>query len=349
MIIGVTGYGGTGASAYIDLIKEFEGVQSYDSAIEFQTIQETDGISDLKYNLVQSGHRLSTNAAIRRFLNNLDNPRINKLMQYSNGKYKELAREYAANLTQIAWIGRSNYDPIDLRPPYDRLSTRKFTKIINATLSRINEKWAWPPLRERYFSFLDEEEFNKYTGEFINGFFEACGFDTTKPILVEQIFNTRNPLEGAEYFDKIRSLVVERDPRDVFILTNYNLRRLSGYMPHDGNVETFVRYYRSLHSSKVIDPRVWYVQYEDLIFQYEETCTRLSEWLGIAQIKKGDYFKPEHSFNNAQMYLRHPDLKDKIKYIEDNLTDYLYDFDSVPSNLGYEPVIGDPFHIQKTK
>lgn len=347
MIIGVTGYGATGASAYIDLIKEYYAVQSFDAAVEFQVIQETDGISDLKYHLVLNGHRLRSNAAICRFEKNLKNPRICNLVKYSNGLYKKLAIEYIHNLTQLSWNGRSSFDPIDFRPKIDRLKTRKLVRVINGILSRLNDNWGVPPLQKRYLSFLTEKEFCNCTREFLNKFFRACGFDMNKPILVEQIFNTRNPLEGTEYFEDFRSLVVERDPRDVFILTNYVLRRHCGFMPHDGDVNKFVRYYKLAHGNRIDHPNVKYVQYEDLIFDYENVCNTIGNWLGLAHEFPKKYFKPEHSYSNTQIYLSHPECSEQIKYIEENLAEYLYPFEQVKSSLTFEPIKGKPFNIEK--
>ena len=340
MIIGVTGYGATGASAYIDLIKEFEEIQSFGAAVEFQVIQETDGISDLKYHLVTNGHRLRTNAAITRYIRNLDNPRVSNIVKYSNKKYKKLALEYINELIQLSWVGRSSFDPIDFRPRIDRLATRKIIRLVNGVLNRINGKWGIPPFKRRYLAFLTEEEFEECTKRFLNRLFESCGFDLCKPILVEQIFNTKNPLEGTEYFGDFRSIVVERDPRDVFVLSNYILRRHCRFMPHDGNVENFVQYYKLSHAGRVENPYVKYFQYEDLIFNYNEVCDQMEKWLGI---------RHEHSFSNTQVYLSYPELSDKIKYIEENLSEYLYPFDSMKSNLTFEAVKGKPFGFEGKK
>ena len=349
MIIGVTGYGATGASAYVDLIKEFENIQSFGAAVEFQVIQETDGISDLKYHLVTNGHRLRTNAAINRFIKNLNNPRACNIVKYSNKEYSKLALEYIGKLIQLSWVGRSSFDPIDFRPRIDRLTTRKIIRVANGILTRINDTWGIPPFRKRYLASLSEEEFCKCTTCFLNKLFVACGFDLNKPILVEQIFNTKNPLEGTEYFDDFRSLVVERDPRDVFIISNYILRRHCGFMPHDGNVENFVRYYKLSHGNRVDHSYVKYVQYEDLIFKYTDVCNQMEKWLGISHIHKKECFVPEHSFSNTQLYLLYPELADKIKYIEENLTEYLYPFDIAKSHLTFEPIKGKPFGFEGKK
>lgn len=350
MIIGVTGYGCTGASACIDLLKEYEKVKSYNSGFEFQLLQQPDGIVDLKYQLVRSKRRLSTNAAIKRFKKNLKNSRIGNIMKNTKDAYLKLSQEYIDSLISVSWVGNSLYDPIDLQRKLDRYMFRRLNRLANQVLGRINQDWHWPPKEERYFSFMDEESFDRITRDYITKILHASGIDDTDDsyIIMEQLFNTTNPLEGAEYFDNARSIVVDRDPRDVFLLTNIMmLKRLSGYMPCRADVEAFVRYYRALHTGRIEDPRILYVQYEDLIYDYENCTKRISEFLdGAAQIKKGQYFKPEYSINNTMLYQQYPQYKEQFAYIEKELSDLIYPFEEKKDSITFTPRKTKPFHSQ---
>ena len=350
MIIGITGYGGTGASAYIDLLKEYSDVQSYASAMEFQLLQQPDGILDLYFNLVSSRRRLSSNTAITRFKRNMSNPRNLHILKSTNGKASRLTDEYINELIQVSWRGYSLYDPNDIRAKGDNAQLQTFNRIIRKILSKVNRNWHWPIHRDRFFSILDEGAFVEKTHDYLTDILTASGFDMNKPILLEQVFNTSNPADGMVFFDDPYSIVVDRDPRDVFILTNFVLKRLSGYMPHGGNVKDFVKYFRALHTEQSRDPRVRYVRYEDLIYHYEETASQLCQWLGLQHVKKGEFFKPEYSINNTQMYLKYPDQAESIAYIEREMADLLYPFDEAKESITFTPVETNFFHIQpKTK
>lgn len=348
MIIGVTGYGATGASAYVDLIKEFDTVQSFRASFEFQLLQQPDGIVDLHYNLVKAGRRLSANSAIKRFRSNLKNPRAFYITKETRGAYKKLSESYIDRLTQVRWVGRSNYDPVDLRARVDRLAVRNFNHLINKVVSRINPNLSWPAAKERYFSHLSEEEFVTATSEYLDDILTACGFDTAKPILLEQLFNTKNPTEGAEYFGgDVRSIVVDRDPRDVYYLTNFFYSRLCRFMPNGGNVEDFVKYYRALHTEQKDDPRVLHVKYEDIIYRYEDTIRQMKSFLGgLEHTRKGECFKPEFSINNTMLYKKHTGHEEEYRYIERELAEYLYPFEEAKEHLTFTPVETKPFDRQ---
>lgn len=337
MIIGVTGYGATGASAYIDLLMEFEGVQAFTSSVEFQLLQQPDGICDLKYYLTHAGRRLSSSCMLKRYKKNILNSRSYVINGFSSGKYKHLTSEYFDQLVQIKWKGKSAFDPTDFRPFYDTFSLRMLNRVINKVLKTINSKYAWPPAKDRYFSYLEEEEFDKITSKYLNALLEACGFSHSSPIILEQIFNTTHPTEGMEYFADARSIIVDRDPRDAYIISNVTARGLCGFMPNSGKVEDFVAYYRSLHKPRSMDPRVMYVQFEDLLFDYEKTIDKVADFVGLNHVKKGEFFKPECSINNTQQYLNYPELQSDIKYIEEHLADMLYPFEDKKANITYVP------------
>ena len=334
MIIGVTGYGATGASAYIDLIKEFESVQSYESSMEFQLLQETDGILDLKYNIVDMHRRVNINSVLVRYKNNIHNQRNRKMQIFTRGQYENLAVNYFNSLTDVTWKGTSSYDPQDVRPYYDKGALRYFNAGIRRILRAVKSKKIWPPKKDRNYSSLDEQEFNCVTAQFLQEVFKASGFDLEKPILVEQIFNTSNPLIGMEFFDDARAIIVDRDPRDVYALANYYYPQICSFMPNDRDVEKFIKYYRSIHSKRINDPRVKYVRYEDLVYRYDDTTEEISTWLGLEHVNKGTFFKPEYSINNTQVYLKY-NIPEAVKKIEEGLPDMLFDFDKASRDIRF--------------
>lgn len=336
MVIGVTGYGATGASACIDLIKEYEGIQSYISSFEFQLLQQVDGILDLQYSLFDTGNRLHSNSSLKRFYSNVYHPRAYRINKATNGKYVELTKKYINNITDITWNGFSLYDSIDCYGSYYRLSTRSMNHALNKVLHQINKKLRWPPKSERYFSSLTPEQFNNATREYIHEILLASGFDPEQPILLEQLFNVKDPLKGCNFFDDVRSIIVDRDPRDLYYISNFLYRDFSEFMPNSGNVEVFVKYYKSIHYPRIEDPRVLYIHFEDLIYDYDACNERIRSFLGgFSHEKKGHFFKPECSINNTQFFKDHSELAADFQYIEKNLRDYLYPFEAKENNLPF--------------
>lgn len=358
MVIGITGYGATGASAYVDLLREFDNVQSFDSHAEFQLLQQPDGIRDLRFNLVESRRRISINCAIHRFIKQYKFKRNNtSYNKVTKGKYTQLSEKYINSLIQMTWKGKSIYDPQDILKPIEKDSLAKVNNFIRRIIHIFDKCAPWPPMIPRYYSYISTEDFIAKTKTYLSDFFQACEFDLNNPIMLEQLFCLENPLEGSEYFDtETKSIIVDRDPRDVFLLTNGYLADNCSFMPNTGNVEDFVKYYKGLHSTFCEDPNVLYVNFEDLIYNYHSTVCRMEQFLGIKHVHPKSNFKPEWSINNTQVYKNYPQYEKEIKYIEEQLHDYLYPYESqeidfVPEEIGlFDNTPGDAVQqIKKRK
>ena len=111
MIIGIAGYGYSGASAYIDVLKEFDGMQSLANNNEFPIFQQTDGVFDLRHALVEEPRRLNVSSAVVRFTRNTQDTRSNKLEKLSGGRYSKLSKAYIESLTDVSWKGPSTAHP----------------------------------------------------------------------------------------------------------------------------------------------------------------------------------------------------------------------------------------------
>ena len=185
MIIGISGFGYTGASAYIDVLKEFEIIQSLPLNCEFQILQQPDGLLDLKHAIVEGG-RLSSNAAIKRFLRIIDSNSSFMLSKYSGGKYKTLCENFTESLICTKWIGKSAYDPDDLRNLFDRTSLRKTNRIITKIGQFIIPHFYWPCGGVRYYSFMEEKEFDIKAKKLLTELIASFGFDIDKHFYLQK-------------------------------------------------------------------------------------------------------------------------------------------------------------------
>ncbi|MCQ2381251.1 MAG: hypothetical protein MJ032_02770 [Acidaminococcaceae bacterium] len=346
MILTVTGYGSTGASAYVDLLKEFSGVQYFDT--EFSALVVVDGLLDLR-EAICSGSRLKVQTALLRFKNNIYNKRMKGINDATGNKYFQLTEEYFYKVANVVWNGSCVDDPVDLMPWYKKKNYKLFREIYKVFLPLLGKNKKTAFLQPRYFSTLQDVEFDLVTKQYLQDVFVAAKFDLQNPILLEQVFDLAKPLQGMSFFaNKVCSFVVDRDPRDVYLLTNVIFPELNKYMPCDKNVKNFVAYYRSVHKQKVNDSRVKYVHYEDLIYDYKNSVNQVVDWLPALQhIAKGKYFKPEYSVNNTQLWKQYPQYNEDIAYIERELKDMLYDFDGKMNNLNFKHVIVQPFENQQ--
>ena len=151
------------------------------------------------------------------------------------------------------------------------------------------------------------------------------------------LLSATNPGQGMEFFPDIKVIIIVRDPRDTYIRTQESIFRDS-FIPRN-SVENFCVYYRTVMSKTVADSRVLVVQYEDLIYKYNETKKRIKDYLGYNKDPAHEfrYFNPDVSVNYTNLAKKYPQYKDDIRYIEEQLGEYLYDYkDYVPLNIDTE-------------
>lgn len=325
MVISTCGYGYTGASAVLDFLRGYDSIQILES-VEFQMLHQADGILDLKYYLVESRERIACNAAIKRFKRLQKSGvlacRLRKLM---GNRLDELTDEYLSNLIQVAWKGRSNYDPDDVcaRSKYGII--RFAHRAANYIFRKCKIKFSFPRYKERYFSIMTEERFDALTKDYLAKLMEALKVDMTKDLALDMLFSATNPRKGTEFFDEAKTIIVDRDPRDIFIVSQRSDEQYT-FMPWD-TAENFINYYRILRENTVITEDVLIVRYEDLIYDYWNTTQKIMDYLGYSERPNNEfkYFNPDVSvkytnLKNLGLYFS------QIKSIEDKLPDYLYDF-----------------------
>ncbi len=325
MIISTCGYGYTGASAVLDFLRGYDSVQILES-VEFQMLHQADGLSDLKYYLVESRERIACNAAIKRF------KRLQKtgvlaarLRKHMGTRFDELTDEYIQNIIQVTWVGRSNYDPEDVSNQSKYRIVRFTHRAMNYACRRLKIKRQFPRYKTRYFSIMTEERFDALTKEYIEKLMSELKIDMTKDVALDMLFSATNPRKGTEFFDEAKTIIVDRDPRDIFIVSQRSDEQYT-FMPWDTS-ENFVNYYRILRENTVMSDNVLVVRYEDLIYDYWNTTKRIMDYLGYTE-------RPNHEFKyfNPDISVKYTNLKDneryasQIAYIEQQLPDYLYDF-----------------------
>ena len=83
------------------------------------------------------------------------------------------------------------------------------------------------------------------------------------------------------------------------------------------------------------------IQFEDLIYRYDEMVSKIEEFIGLSAKDHEFPFRgmnPKRSVYNTWLFKNYP-YTDEIKYIEENLNEYIYDFEAVAQNSiqGIEP------------
>lgn len=332
MIIGVCGYGATGSSAVVGLLKEFSGLQVYGDA-EFKYSYKVDGLQDLEYHLVkQHSRHVSGDMAIKRFLDSVNyayTPFVKKSVP--KNAFIELSRKYVDSLIQAKWKGIESADyEVGFLPK--SICNLAFKKFIFPNYERIFKKpyEAWP-VRDLYLSIRPGDFYEK-TRNYTRNLLLAMGADLSKSIVLDQPFEGNAPQNSFPFFDNPKAIVVDRDPRDLFLVSKYAVRAKgeARFMPRT-EVKKFVEYYKQLriHQKRVDSENIIFIRFEDLIYNYEDTVQRIATFLhlGTHSMPK-KYFKPEISISNTQLHNKYTECKDEVEYIEKELSEYLFPYEN---------------------
>jgi len=330
-IISCASYYGTGSSAITDLVTEFENVYSL-TEFEFRFLQDPDGISDLEFNLVENHNRHNSGHALKRYKKVIDfnsgTRFARKYETFFDNKWKSISYKYLENLTDFSFPGWWSYDLLDkgVRYYYRKLF---INKILKMTIWRKNERVLNVlPKEITYCSKPSEEKFLQCTREYINELFTVANKENKPNIMVDQIVPPSNLNRFIRYFDDIKVFVVDRDPRDLYVLEKYIWK--CRIIPTN-NVETFCKwfeYVRAHRKTDKWDDKVMFVQFEDLIYKYENTVKNIAEFLDFSpeeHAKKETIFKPEVSIKNTRLWENFPNVESDIEYIENELREYLYE------------------------
>ena len=333
MIIGACGFGGTGSSAVKDLLKEFNDIQVLDRA-ESMFAFKVDGMQDLEYHLVkQYSRELSGDVAIKRFLDAsryADVPCVKKLY-LDPTKYKNDTIKFINSITQATYYGLENFDyeNTSWMNSFVKLFFKKFIIKYYEQLFRKNYEF-WPMRKIRIS--VNPDNFYENARDYMNKIIENAGGDFSKIIVLDQPFEGNNPTQSFPFFEDPYAIVIDRDPRDLYIASSYQWPD-GMFMPRK-NPENFVQYYRRQRECIKYDEdneRVLRVNLEQMIFEYDKTLDLIVKFLGLKKenhTSKQKYFNPERSIKGTQLYKKILGHDDEIKYIENELKDFLFDFEA---------------------
>lgn len=331
MIIGACGFGATGSSVLTDLLKEYEGIQVYDNC-EFVLPYRVDGLQDLEYHLVKQYSKCSSgDYAIKRFLEMAKcykTPFINKPCK--GKKYYELSKNYINKIEQLNYTGIETADILTgniIRNIFAFFSKKIGMKYLEKILHKKIFLW---PARNIHFS-IKPESFYDETKKYIDNILIEMGANLEKPICLDQPFEGNNPEQSLKFFNDPYAIIIDRDPRDLYLEYKYTNSVDAKFFPHS-NVEDFILYYKKLRADKFIESdRIIKINFEEFIYEYDKSIEKLEKFLHLGtHARKKENFKPERSANNTQLIKKHPNDEGDIKKIEKELSEFLFPFENYP-------------------
>lgn len=333
MFIGVCGYGSTGSSSVSDYLKEFGEICVLDK-LEFTLAFQMDGLVDLEHHLMHPHSRIGDSVlAMDRFKAMI---KRNKYLSVKSGipvkQLDRMAGVFLESVTQVSWLGR----PYTAKGFWNKVVGDKlfYLRIRPFLETKLGISYKWWPLVPIPLS-IAPGNFHEAARAFVATILEKMGADFSKNVAMDQPFDAVNPLVCFPFFPNPVAIIVDRDPRDVYVFGKTKLREMRNnrFMPVD-DVRDFVKYYRILRCNRpalLQDDRVLHVRFEDMVYDYEAATRRIREFLHLGNNPNPkSIFDPALSIANTQVFKRFPQFADDVGVIERELPEFLFDFSRFP-------------------
>ena len=319
---------GTGSSAVTDFFSEFDNIVSLNDS-EYRLAWDPDGISDLEFNIVQNNIRTNMPYAIDRFI--AFTKMLGSLRWYRifGDGFQRATKQYLSDITELkahSYWHRNRIDKGRLFYAMDRgysFFRKKLTGGKEGSRSLLAGR------KIAYFSAVSEEEFLEATRRYMDTLFGGVS-KGAQILMVDQLVPPTQTGRIVRYFNDIKAIVVDRDPRDVFL---FDKTRWKSHKIPTETAEDYVKWFlitRKYSSPENEDKsRILRIRFEDMIYHYEETAKKLMDFVGVEEknhVRRRTRFNPDISIKNTQMQYRVKGYEKEIRYIEEHLKDYLYPF-----------------------
>ena len=327
-------YYGTGSSAVTDFVSEFDNVFDFTNE-EFRFIQDPDGISDLEFNLVECFNRHNSGHSLKRFKRLVDfycgTVFGKKYTGFFGDNWIKLSYRYIDELTDFKYPGWWDYDLYDRGLIY-YYAKKTPNKVLKKTIWKNEPEKVLNSMKKEvtYCSHPTEEKFLQATRRYIFDLFASVTPPDKEIIMVDQLLPPMNIERYLRYFNNnIQVVVVDRDPRDIFVLDKYVWK--DGILPDEPDIFCkWFEYTRSHRKSEnLYTNQIHFIRFEDLVYNYKATANELADWLGLEKekhVQAKQVFRPEVSIKNTQVWKQYPESEEAVKYIEEHLDEYLYRF-----------------------
>lgn len=327
-VLDLSGYGFSGKHAYSDLIREFSGYHVEHFTFEFNLLRMPGGILDLESAVTGSWSFVRADGAMRRFKRVVDrfahkasirNPKSWFLAAGWNwnahygGAFSKLSEAYINSLIEDSWTTDWPFALADMGP-------------IELFVRRLANKVGLRSAADVRLYLVRPERFVEATREYLHTLLTSNADSATRVLVLHNGFEPYHPENCFRFFRNAKSIVIDRDARDIFAQHSRTPHR-----PMQSSVDTFIKRFRA-HRELSAAPasratgvlRVWF---EDLVLNYEQTVSRVLEHLGeddAVHVRKGMYFRPEISKKNIGIWREHPRQRE-IARIASELSTYCRD------------------------
>ncbi len=318
--VDLSGYLFSGKSAVSNLLQEIKGFYSPDVEEDFELIRIQGGLADLEEALVKRWSLVRTDAAIRRFKKTIDiigrNPvGMERLYRFGWG----YGRRYPGFQKEAdAMINKMVIQTVRQEWPFPLIDSEK--SALEVFLSKIRRKILrsfvlWPRVD---FYWADGSDFYQHVQTFMDNIFAASVDSGVNNIVINNALEPYCPQNYFRFFRSIKSIVVDRDPRDCYITAlqyaenNKKFKNIFTDMTCAHDIDAFIKRIKLQRANTCREKHsnILRINFEDLVMEYEATKTQIFNFLQIREddhVRKYEYFDPKKSVNNCYAWREYHD------------------------------------------
>jgi hypothetical protein len=319
----VSGYGWTGSGACIDLLKEFKGVCAPQG--EFRIIKDPYGIKDLEESLVHNWDFIRHDVAIKDFLNYCE------IMGRETGLFKKSGKGFSKKLNVNFMKESHKYIDRMTNMSYygDTFVHRYKVSAFENFVMKIRTKFGGNNAKKMYLSRPAEDFFIEESKRYIDKiFYQYAVLKKANKIVLDQAIPPTNIHNTVKYFNKIKLIIVDRDPRDIYVNMVKRGKLLGPELEGADSASKYIKWHKLLRGDTLSDDEhIFRINFEDLVFKYDESIKKIIDFLGgdMKHNKKGEYFSVARSINNVGLWKSYKD-QEVMSVILDELPSYCHKY-----------------------
>ena len=150
--------------------------------------------------------------------------------------------------------------------------------------------------------------------------------ENTEYVVIDQMVGGNYPDRYLRYVKDLKVIVVDRDPRDLYIHMQIH---------HDEKLPKepwhFCQIYKDIRAKKgnIDSSKVLYISFEDMIYSYESMTKKVMDFVGVSaehHVAPRTHFDPSKSIMGTRLWKAYPQYSGAVEIIERELPDYLYHY-----------------------
>lgn len=327
--VNVCGYYASGSSAVFDLLKEYECFYPFECEIRF--IQDPYGLQSLESNLFYDWNRLRSSMAASDYIEQIKKWSKSKVpfLHKSGLGYKKNLNNDFVSITK-KYINSLSTNTIILNSYCESFKKNYLTSTVDKIRCKLERKTrgkvkiANRKARKSFIIKPNFKDFSNKTKLYMNEIFNIC--PSNKIALLDQALSPSNTNSGDKYFDDIKSIIVDRDPRDIYV---ENCLDCDIVFEKPGSLDSAKKFVDFFIKSRdfSISNKILMIKFEELVFNYDESVSKICSFLNLKDknTHKFSFFNPKKSSANIGIWKKYYNrYKIAIDYINEILCDFCY-------------------------